>query len=205
MVGRPVRLEPHQKERIENVFGWKRKDNPDPELCSRQYRTLYLEEPRGNGKSTEAACIVLVMLFQDREAGGQIYSAATEMDQARIIFNIAKEMILLDEGMSGKVEILKDSIYFPQWGTAYKPIPASHQSKHGLNAAYRRAANIDGETSATPGNLHDHSGSRPVIDLLGIAPAGPEGDCRRARGRRLPAVCVRGNPEGRLEKREDLD
>jgi phage terminase large subunit-like protein len=135
MVGRPVRLEPHQKERIENVFGWKRKDNPDPELCSRQYRTLYLEEPRGNGKSTEAACIVLVMLFQDREAGGQIYSAATEMDQARIIFNIAKEMILLDEGMSGKVEILKDSIYFPQWGTAYKPIPASHQSKHGLNAS----------------------------------------------------------------------
>jgi len=135
MVGRPIRLESHQKFRIEELFGWKRKDHDDPELCTRQYRTLYLEEPRGNGKSTEAACIILVILFQDREASGQIYSAATEMDQARIIFNIAKEMVLTDEGMAKRSEILKDSIYLPQWGTVYRPIPASHKSKHGLNAS----------------------------------------------------------------------
>lgn len=134
MVGRPIRLEPDQKFRVEELFGWKRKDAAEPADCSRQYRTLYLEEPRGNGKSTEAACIVIVVLYQDHEAGGQIYSAASELDQARIIFNIAKELILGDETMSRRVEILKDSIYLPAWGTVYRPIPASHKSKHGLNA-----------------------------------------------------------------------
>ena len=135
MVGRPMRLEPDQKFRIEELFGWKRKDHADPKLCSRQYKTLYLELPRGNGKSTEAACIVLVILFQDEEAAGQIYSAASELDQARIIFNMAKDMIQGDEAMSRRAEILKDSIYLPQWGTVYRPIPASHKSKHGLNAS----------------------------------------------------------------------
>lgn len=135
LAGRPVRLEPEQKFRIEEVFGWKRKDAPEPENCTRQYRTLYLEVPRKNGKSTEAACIALVMLFQDHEAGAQIFSAATEMDQARIIFNIAKQMVLNDESMNKRVEILKDSIYLPKWGAVYRPIPASHKSKHGLNAS----------------------------------------------------------------------
>lgn len=133
--GRPVRMEEDQKFRIEEVFGWKRKDSSDPTECTRQYRTLYLEVPRKNGKSTEAACIALVVLFLDREPGGQIFSAATEMDQARIIFNIAKQMVLNNEAMNSRVEILKDSIYLPKWGTSYRPIPATHKSKHGLNAS----------------------------------------------------------------------
>jgi len=133
--GRPVRLEADQKFRIEELFGWKRKDSTEPAECTRQYRTLYLEVPRKNGKSTEAACIAIVMLFQDHEPGAQIYSAATEMDQARIIFNIAKQMILNDEGMKSRTEILKDSIYLPKWGAVYRPIPATHKSKHGLNAS----------------------------------------------------------------------
>ena len=133
--GRPMRLEKDQKFRIEELFGWKRKDSEEQSECTRQYRTLYLEVPRKNGKSTEAACIAIVMLFQDNEPGAQIYSAATEMDQARIIFKIAKQMILNDEGMKSRTEILKDSIYLPKWGAVYRPIPATHKSKHGLNAS----------------------------------------------------------------------
>jgi phage terminase large subunit-like protein len=53
---------------------------------------VYIEVPRKNAKSTLSSAVALYMLTADREPGAEIYSAATTRDQARIIFNDAKQM-----------------------------------------------------------------------------------------------------------------
>ena len=49
---------------------------------------------RKNGKSTLCAAIGLYMLFADEERGSEVYSAAGDRQQAGIVFEIAKGMIL---------------------------------------------------------------------------------------------------------------
>jgi phage terminase large subunit-like protein len=154
LAGELIRLQPHQRFRLEELFGWKRKDAALPADCSRRYRTLYLEEPRKNGKSTEAAYIAVCVLFCDKEPGAQLYSAATEKDQARIVFNMAKAMIEADEELDSRAECLKDAIFLHEWGSVYKPLSSDAKSKHGYNC---HAFVCD--------EVHVH-GDRDLIDVL---------------------------------------
>jgi phage terminase large subunit-like protein len=64
----------------------------------RIYRTLYLEVPRKNGKSTLAAVIALYLLTHDREAGAEVVSAAADREQARAVYDVAAED---GEGVAG--------------------------------------------------------------------------------------------------------
>ena len=87
--GSPLMLEDWQKEIVGNIFGWKSK-----ETKLRKYRTVFIEVPRKNGKSTLSASIGLYMLFADDERGSEIYSAAGDRQQAGIVFEIAKRMLV---------------------------------------------------------------------------------------------------------------
>ena len=89
LTGQPLLLEEWQKEIISNLFGWKNKDTG-----FRKFRTCYIQIPRKNGKTTLCAAIGLYMLFADKERGGEIYAAAGDRNQANIIFDIAKQMII---------------------------------------------------------------------------------------------------------------
>ena len=59
----------------------------------RQFRELILIVARKNGKSVLASAIALYLLYADKEAGAQLYSAATKKDQAKIIWESAKKMV----------------------------------------------------------------------------------------------------------------
>ena len=87
MAGKPFLLEPWQRELVEKIFGTKNADG------SRQYRTVYCEVPRKNGKTTLAAGILLYMLLCDGEAGAEVFSAASTREQAAIVYQIATEMV----------------------------------------------------------------------------------------------------------------
>lgn len=87
--GQPIVLQPWQIFILTTVFGWLVKGTP-----YRRFRTVYIEVPRKNAKSTLSSAIALYMLTADREPGAEIYSAATTRDQARIVFNDAKAMAL---------------------------------------------------------------------------------------------------------------
>ena len=62
---------------IRPLFGWKRADN------TRRYRRAYVWVPRKNGKTELAAGIALLVLIGDAEEGGEVYTIASETDQAR--------------------------------------------------------------------------------------------------------------------------
>lgn len=79
-------LSPWQKFILTTVFGWIKPDG------YRRFKTVYIEVPRKNGKTTFSAGVGLYMLAADGEAGAEIYSAAAKRDQAKIVFKDAWHM-----------------------------------------------------------------------------------------------------------------
>ncbi|MBK3799459.1 terminase large subunit [Azospirillum brasilense] len=125
--GQPFHLAPWQAKIVRTVFGWKRADG------SRLIRELYLEVPRKNGKTEFAAGLSLLMLVGDGEFGGQLYSAAVDKDQAKIVFNKASVMVSLCEELMQAVEVYKTSLYCPELAASFKPLSAKPGSKHGFS------------------------------------------------------------------------
>jgi len=128
--GKLFKLPKWQRDVTRDIFGWKRSDG------TRRYRTVYIEIPRKNGKTTWAAGIPLFSLFADDEPGAEVYSAAADREQASLVFNTAKEMFeqapeLQEHGQAFKRIIVSNG--FPQG--VYRVLSADAYTKHGLNAS----------------------------------------------------------------------
>jgi phage terminase large subunit-like protein len=103
--GKPFTLRPWQAAIVANLWGWKMKDKLDREV--RRFRKCLIYIPRGNGKSSYSAGLVLLSLFTDNEPGAQVYLAAGQKEQAGILFRNAKAMIAQDEWMSERSQVTK--------------------------------------------------------------------------------------------------
>jgi phage terminase large subunit-like protein len=82
--GQKLKLEPHQVFIQCSIWGWVKKKNG-----MRRFSVAYIEEPRKNGKSLEAATAGLYMLTADGEKGAEIYSGASTEKQALEVFRPA--------------------------------------------------------------------------------------------------------------------
>lgn len=128
--GRPFVLEPWQRDEIiRPLFGWKRASDG-----MRRYRTVYIEVPRKNGKSTLAAGIALFLTFADDEPGAEVYSAASDREQAAIVFEEAKRMVEAAPPLAQLSEVYRRAIVVPSTQSAYRVLSADAYSKHGFNA-----------------------------------------------------------------------
>jgi len=86
--GEPWQLMPWMEyEVIRPLFGYKRADG------TRLYRTVWLEVPRKNAKTTLAAGLALYGLVADGEPGAQVYMGARDRAQARICYDTARKMV----------------------------------------------------------------------------------------------------------------
>ncbi|WP_258569951.1 terminase large subunit domain-containing protein, partial [Klebsiella michiganensis] len=70
-----------------------RNDGSGRPVMVRRFRTAYNEVARKNAKSTLSSGVGLYMTGADSEGGAEVYSAATTRDQARIVFEDAKNMV----------------------------------------------------------------------------------------------------------------
>jgi len=86
--GEDLVLEPWQVFVTASAFGWLRKANG-----LRRFRTVYIEVPRKNGKSSWSGGVGLFMLLADDEYGAEVYSGASKLDQAREVFSPAWNMV----------------------------------------------------------------------------------------------------------------
>jgi len=84
--GKPFSLAPPQQFIVGSLFGWRKEDQ-------RRYRTAYVEIGKGGGKSPLAAGIGLYMFAADGEARAEVFAAATDKEQARILFRDAVAMV----------------------------------------------------------------------------------------------------------------
>jgi phage terminase large subunit-like protein len=130
--GQPFRLLPWQEhEIIRPLFGTLRDDG------LRQYRTCYVEVPRKNGKTTLAAGLALYLLMADNEPGAQVYCAASDRDQASLVFNAAAQMVRQSSVLASRCKVIDSTkrIVLPGTASFYRAIPADAGGAHGLNAS----------------------------------------------------------------------
>lgn len=125
--GKRFDLSPWQVFIVASVFGWKRSDG------RRRFRTIYVEIPRKNGKSTLAAGIALYLLVGDGEPGAEVYAVATKKDQARIVFHESKRMVKASKHLARRLEVFKDSISWHRANAKYEPLGSEEDSLDGLN------------------------------------------------------------------------
>ena len=149
--GQRINLSPFQRFKIGSIYGWKRADG------TRRFRIAYSEEPRKNGKSTEAAGIGIGGLVADDEPGAEVYSAATKRDQAKIVFDEARRMVLASPALRKRLGVLAANLNDPATHSKFEPLGADADSLDGLNAS---TIIID--------ELHAHK-TRSIWDVLGTA------------------------------------
>ncbi len=126
--GQPFELQPWQSQVVRDVFGWKHADG------TRRYRTVFIEIPRKNGKSTFCAGLALYLLAADGEPGAEVYSAAADKDQAAIVFDVAKEMVEASPQLLERIQVFRRSMTYRKLGASYKVLSADANTKHGQNA-----------------------------------------------------------------------
>ncbi len=150
---KPFELESWQSEDIiEPLFGWVRKDNG----C-RRFRDAYNEVARKNGKTTLAAMVALYLTIADGEPVAEVYSAATKIDQAKLVHDEAIRMVKSSPTLRRFVKILRNNIHVPHTMSKFVPLAADADSLDGLNP---HGAIID--------ELHAHK-DRRVYDILETA------------------------------------
>jgi phage terminase large subunit-like protein len=112
------------------LFGWVHQDTG-----LRRFRRSYEEVARKNAKSTRAAGRCLYLAFADDEPGAQVYSAATTGEQAREVFDTAREMVLRDSEFRERfgVTVGRHDITCPATASSFKILNAEASTQDGLN------------------------------------------------------------------------
>lgn len=147
--GETLHIELWQAFTIGMVFGWKWRESG-----LRRFRSYYEEVPRKNAKSTKAAGFGLRLAFFDDEPGAEVYSAATKLDQAKIVWSAAKGMVQRSPGLRKRISPYALSLTREAMDQSFKPLGADRSTLDGLNAL---AALID--------ELHAHK-DRGLYDVL---------------------------------------
>ena len=130
--GRAFELEPWQAFIVWNLFGFLNEDG------SRRFTRAYVEVPRKNGKSTFSSALMLYGLIADDEPAAQVYSAATKLDQAMMVFGesvrVCQNLPWLSEALTVNNSVNNRRILYGQ--SIYKPLEWNPGKQDGLNAHF---------------------------------------------------------------------
>lgn len=127
-----IKLEPWQIFILTTVFGWV------DSTGARRFKDVYIEVPRGNGKSALSSAIALYMLAADGEYGAECYSFATTGDQAKIVFDVARQMALMSPDVKSALNLTvqKYSITQLSTGSSFSPKNSKDDTLDGLNTHF---------------------------------------------------------------------
>ena len=128
--GKPVVLELWQKAHIQALYGF-----VDKETGLRKYRKFVLFVGKKNGKSTEGSGLGLYQLTSDGEGGAEVYSVATQKDQAKIIWEEAKRMAAKSPALNKRTRRLVNGIFYDKTESLFKAVASETDSLDGLNGS----------------------------------------------------------------------
>lgn len=126
--GKNIELEPWQCFLTANMFGWRLYENGP-----RRFRTVYVEVPRKNAKTTMAAGWAGYLFFADGEEGAEIYSCATTRDQAKIVHSIFTAMVKKNADLKRRISIYKNNLSIDSTFSKFEPLSADFGSLDGLS------------------------------------------------------------------------
>lgn len=161
----PFELSPAQKFKTGSAFGWRIEsgkvdigdDGVERPRLVRRFRTVYIEEGKGNGKSPEGAAVGLYCATAEGEARSEVYFAASSKKQAMIAFKDAVDMRAASPDlMSELVSSGVNPVYrltHPKSGSKVEPI----SSEDGQSGPRPHAGIMD--------EVHEHKDST-VINMV---------------------------------------
>lgn len=116
------------------IFGWVYHD-AEIDAVVRVIRTVWIEIPRKNGKSTLTSGISGVLLLADGEMGAEVYNAAGSTLQAGRVFDDAKRMLMTSKAARSRIEPLKEVVRVPKTGSILRVLSRVAETAHGLNVS----------------------------------------------------------------------
>lgn len=179
----------HAKLRLEDwqifvelqLFGWVHK-----QTRLRRFRRSYEEVARKNAKSTRSAGRLLYMLTADKEPGAHVYSAATTGEQAREVFDVARNMALREPEFLARfgVTVGKHDVTIAETASSAKPLNAEGSTLDGLNIHFAVVDELHAhKTRAVYDVLDSATGARsqPLISMITTAGSDRSGICYEQR------------------------
>jgi len=127
--GQPFILLDWERQLIRDVYGTLKDDG------TRQYKYVYVEIPKKNGKSELAAGAALYQLFADGEKNGEVYGCAADKEQASLVFDVAVDMVDQVPALKkrARLNLSTKKITDRVSKSSYKVMSAEAYTKHGLN------------------------------------------------------------------------
>ena len=154
-------LQPSQAFIIGSLFGWMRADG------TRRFRTAFVEQGKGSGKSSLAAGIGHYMTGADGEARAETYAAATNREQAGVLFRDAVAMARQAPALQDRITFSggvgrEYNIAYLASGSFFRPI-SSESSGAGKSGTRPHCALLD--------EIHEH----PTNAMVEFLRAGTKG------------------------------
>ena len=127
---KPFLLEPWQAFVNAIIFGWIHR-----ETSLRRFTSSYLECPRKMGKTFWTSSIGLCFLALDGEPGAEVYTGATTLNQARIVFRDAKVLARKNLHFCKQfgIKILAKKLYIEDSESFLESLTKEGEANEGLN------------------------------------------------------------------------
>jgi phage terminase large subunit-like protein/5-methylcytosine-specific restriction endonuclease McrA len=175
LAGQLIRLQPWQRFFLGNVFGWVHADGPRKEC--RRFRKVYLEVPRGAGKSTLLSIIGIYMLACQPDGGAEVYSAAKDRDQARIILDDAKLFCRQNAELTKAlgITVQANAIIVERTNSRFRAISRDAKSTEGKAPSFAAVDELHVHPDGRVYSVLDQGGSkRPESLIIAITTAGDD-------------------------------
>jgi phage terminase large subunit-like protein len=141
----------------------------------RCYRTYELWIPRKNSKSLLGAGMALFGLFDEK--GAEVYSAAADKDQAKIVFKEVRASVEMSPELSAILNVYRDVIEYPATGSVYRALSSEAFTKEGLNPSLVIFDELHAQPNAELWNvMNQGSGTRAQPLVLAISTFGARTD-----------------------------
>ena len=129
--GTPINLMPWQRDYVATLYGWKWPDG------TRRYQETGFFVPRKNTKTTLFGGLTIYEQTAMKRIGAQLYSAASEREQASLVFRIAASMVRKSPHLAKMLDVIDSTrrIVCRRYGSFYRAIPADAASAHGFKPA----------------------------------------------------------------------
>lgn len=148
-----------------------------------RYRRAMIGLPRKNGKSLLGTALALEHCLYG-PTGAQVYSAAGDRAQAKIVFGEARQQVINSPTLSRHFKVYRDALEVPSRGAVYRALSADAMRAHGLGPSLVVADEVHSWPSSASNTRGDElwealttgSADRPESLVVGITTAGGHTD-----------------------------
>ena len=148
-----------------------------------RFRRAIILLPRKNGKSLLGTALALEHALYGPK-GAQVYSAAADRQQAKVVFGEARTQVINSPTLSKHFKVYRDALEVPANGSVYRALSADGMRAHGLAPSLVVADELHAWASSPSNSRGDElwealtqgSADRPESLVVGITTAGGHTD-----------------------------